>query len=58
MEDGPVGQNGVAVKLISVLMLTLQEIGHVTTHHLRMVVQIVKGMTQTSLGALTTNVQV
>ena len=58
MEDGLVGQNGVAVKLICVLMLTLQEIGHVTTHHLRMVVQIVKEMTQTFLGALTTNVQV
>ena len=58
MEDGPVGQNGVAVKLICVLMLTLQEIGHVTTHHLRMVVQIVKEMTQTSLGALIINVQV
>ena len=58
MEIGLAGQSGVVVTLISVLMAPSQEIGHVTTHPLRMVVKTVKGTVLISHHATMTAVQV
>ena len=58
MENGLNGEIGASVQLISVLMVTSQETGHVTTHHLRIKERIVKEAVLILLHATTTAVQV
>ena len=58
MENGLNGEIGASVQLISVLMPTSQETGHVTIHHLKMKEKIVKEAALILLHVSTTAVQV
>ena len=57
-EDGLNGQSGVVVTLISVLMATLQEVGRVVAHPLKMVVKTVQDPVLILHHATTTAAQV
>ena len=57
-EDGLNGQSGVVVMLISVLMATLQEVGCVVAHPLRMVAKTVQDPVLILHHATTTAAQV